>query len=117
MSRYTDLTLWYETLDKPNYRTRKGVEWEIGTEGSGLWLRVPIGFEFDVSVPWIFRLWFRPSDVRFLKASCLHDYALATLGWDRVSSAAAFSEALKASGVPRLTRLAMVLGVISWRWR
>ena len=117
MSEFTDLENWCERTEGVRFVTVKGLGWEIGRKGSGLWIRVPVGFPFDVSIPrW---MWFAlsPTDPRFLKAACLHDYALYALGWDRVSSAAAFSEALRASGVGRTLRLAMVVSVIAWRWK
>lgn len=116
MSQYTALTDWYEPDPRRfHWRTTKRVRWEIGTEGSNLWLQVPAGFLFDISVPWW--LWWavQPDNPRFMKAACLHDYAL-RVGWSRVAAAAVFAEALKADGVRSLKRLLSVLAVIVWKW-
>lgn len=99
------------------YLTTSEIAWEIGAKGSGLFLYVPPGFAFDVSIPrwagWIFDR----HDPRYLRAAALHDYALHRLGWGRVSAAAPFSEALRADGVSRVRRLAMVLAVTIHKWR
>lgn len=108
------LSEWYARRGR-GYITTEPVAWEIGTKGSGLLLRVPAGFLFDVSIPAFLRWAFNPADPRYLKAAALHDYAL-SLGWGRVSAAAPFSEALRAAGVSRTRRLAMVLAVTIHKW-
>ena len=128
MSAFTDLSSWYEPLSKistgwraiferQRYITTKPISWENGSKGSGHWVHVPAGYVFDVSIP--LPLWpiLSPTDPRFHKAACLHDRCLEVLGWGRVSSAASFSDALKATGVGKWTRLSMVLGVIVWHWK
>lgn len=115
MSKFTDQTNWHQPQGA-GYITTAPLEWEVGRKGSGLWVRVPVGMCFDVSVPRPLRLVFNPHDPRYLKAAALHDYALA-LGWDRVSAAALFNDALKAMGVGKMERLAMTVGVIVWRWK
>lgn len=118
MSAFTDLQDWYRPHPvNPYYETTKVVCWEIGTKGSDMWIEVPVNYRFDVSVPRCLWWLLSPHDVRFHKGACLHDYALHELGWERVSAAAAFSEALRATGVPRLLRLVMVFSVIAWKWR
>jgi len=117
LSKFTEQTNWHGPRGpRGGYLTTAELVWEIGKVGSGLWLRVRPDFYFDVSVPLLVRWLFDPSDPRYRKASALHDYAL-SLGWDRVASAAVFNSALKASGVGSVERLAMTLGVISWRWK
>lgn len=115
MSRYTTLTDWYVPTTGIKFRTTKEVCWEIGKIDSGLWLVAPAGYEFDVSIPRALRWIFDPKDPRYLKAAALHDWAL-DLGWDRVSAAAAFSEAMRAQGVSRARRLSMVLSVITYKF-
>jgi len=105
---------WADRLGA-GYITTKPLGWEVGRKGSGLWLVVPPHYPFDVSVPRALRWLFSPHNPRFLKAAALHDFALVD-GWDRVSAAAAFSEALRASGVRRATRLVMVLGVVTFKF-
>jgi Protein of unknown function (DUF1353) len=106
---------WCEPFGE-RYVTTQGVKWEIGAKGSGLFLYLPIGFEFDVSIPRYLGWIFDRHDPRYLKAAALHDYALHRLSWGRVSAAAPFSEALRAAGVGRVRRLAMVLAVTIHKW-
>lgn len=101
----------------PGYITNAPIKWEVGAKGSGLWLTVPKGFTFDVSVPRGLRWLFDPHDPRYLLAACLHDYAIHVLGWPRVSAASMFEQGLRAGRVGPVERLAMVLGVIVWKWR
>ncbi|WP_026756665.1 DUF1353 domain-containing protein [Sediminimonas qiaohouensis] len=98
------------------YRTTGTLRWEIGAKGSDLWVTVPVGFPFDVSIPRGLRWAFDPHDVRYLKAAALHDYAIHELDWPRVTAASLFSEALRAQGLGRLRRLVMVLAVIIWKF-
>jgi len=80
-------------------------------------LSVPVGFEFDVSVPWYLRWLIDPHDDRFLEAASLHDFALHELKWSREVAAAPFGHSLRQNGVSRIKRLAMVLAVIVWKWK
>lgn len=98
------------------YITTDQIAWQIGAPKSGLWLVVPQGFRFDVSIPRWLHWILSPHDPRYLIAAALHDYAIHELGWGRVTAAAPFSEALKAENLGRLHRLAMVLAVIVHRW-
>ena len=116
MSSYTEAPAPYRRdPDRPVYTVELPFVWELGYEGSGLAIEVPKGFVFDVSIPWALRWLFSPDDPRFLKAAALHDRLL-ELGWNRVSAAGPFHAALKADGVGSAWRLAMLLGVILWRW-
>ena len=118
MSKFTELKNWCEELPQGAiYRTTEEVCWEIGAKGSGLNFDVPKGYIFDVSIPLLLRWILSPRDEKFLKAGCLHDYALHEKGWDRVSAGALFASALKAEGVNKYKRLAMVISVIVWKWR
>lgn len=114
MSAYTDACYPWARRGA-GYITTAPISWEVGRKGSRLWLHVPVGTPFDVTVPRLLRWLFDPHDTRFLKAAALHDYALAD-GWDRVSAAAAFCDALKADGVGKAQRLLMTLAVILWRF-
>jgi hypothetical protein len=116
MSAFTELKKWSERIDGIDYVTTKEIVWEVGALGSGHFIRVPVGFRFQASIPWIVRLWISPHDDRIKKVSALHDYALHVLGWSRTAAAAPFSEGLRALGVSRLKRKAMVLAVIFWRF-
>ncbi|MEM9795138.1 MAG: DUF1353 domain-containing protein [Pseudomonadota bacterium] len=116
MSAYTDLHDWYVALPGNRFRIVRPIKWEVGRKGSDLWVIVPIGTVFDVSVPVWLRWAFDPRDARYLKAAALHDWTLEE-GWDGVTAAGLFAEALKADGVGFARRLAMVLAVIVWTFR
>lgn len=99
------------------YRTLAPIRAEFGTQAAGLFLEVPAGFVFDVSVPRLARWLVNPHDARFLQAAALHDYALHRLGWSRELAAAPFGLALRNADVSRFKRLASVLAVIVWKWK
>lgn len=103
--------------DGAGYITTAPVEWEVGAKGSGLWLTIPTGFWFDVSIPRGLRWLMDPHDPRYRLAACLHDYALHQLGWSRVSAASMFEQGLRAAHVGPFERLVMTIGVIVWKWR
>lgn len=116
MSAYTCLARdWYVPLPGPRFEVRHPVIWEIGRKGSGLWVTVPPGYVFDVSVPPPLRWLFDPADPRYLKAACLHDWLLDD-GWYRVTAAGVFGAALRADGVGFWRRVAMVVAVVLWRF-
>lgn len=116
MSDYTALEDWFATnTQNGRFVVMKPLCWEIGKLGSELFVVVPFGTEFDVSVPRALHWFVRPDDPRFMKAAALHDYTLSN-GWDRVAAAALFSDGLKADGVGKVKRLLCVLAVIAWHW-
>jgi len=115
MSIYATLDDWEKPLNSGYVVTTK-LSWELGNIGSGLWLHVPVGFVFDVSIPRFLRWLFNPQDERYRKAAALHDYAL-FLGYNRISAASLFWAALKVrDDVGGVERTVMTLGVILWRW-
>lgn len=114
MSTFTKTLDWYERIGF-KYRVKSPLQWELANVGSGYWLTVPKDFQFDLSVPrWLTWL-INPHNPTYLKAAALHDFALES-NWERVSAAAVFNSALKAQGVNRWKRLAMVTVVMVWRW-
>ncbi|SDE89900.1 DUF1353 domain-containing protein [Limimaricola pyoseonensis] len=117
MSVYTNSGRWAERIHGICYRVVAPVRWEVGRVGSGLWLEVPAGRVFDVSVPRLARCLFSPHDPRFRKAAALHDEALHHLGWSRLTAGAEFAEALRADGVGGWRLLVMWAAVSLWRWR
>ena len=117
MSAYTASSEWCEPVGATGfYRVVDPVIWEVGAKGSGLLVHVPKGSVFDISVPRALRWILSPHDRRVLKAAALHDYLLGR-GWDRVTAAAAFHDAMAADGVGRRRRLGLWLAVSIWRWR
>ena len=116
MSLYTDLGRdWYAPLTDLRFRVVLPVRWEVGRIGSGLWVTVPAGYVFDVSIPRWARRIFDPTDTRYLKAACLHDWLLED-GWYRATAAGVFGAALRADGMGFLSRLVMVTAVVVWRF-
>lgn len=82
-----------------SYVLRAPLRWEIGCKGSGLWLIVPTGFAFDVSVPRGLRWLVNPHDRRLLLAAALHDFTVEQR-WEWQTSAALWHHGLRAFGVP-----------------
>lgn len=111
MSFYTNLKNWHE-----HGVTTLPVGWAIGREDTDLIIWVPVGFRFDVSVPRFWRWFVDPAEPKYQKAACLHDWLLED-GWDRVTAAAIFHQALQADGVGRWRRLLMFLAVVLFKWR
>lgn len=116
MSKFTEADEWYLSREHDKYITCQDLSWEIGKLGSGLFLTVPSGFEFDISVPTYLTWAVSRHDKKLLKSAALHDYAL-ELGWDRVSSASVFHGALTAQKIGRWKRLILTLVVIIWKWK
>jgi Protein of unknown function (DUF1353) len=115
MSHYTDASGWFAP-HPGGFISEAALPWELGRRGSGLWVTVPAGFVFDMSIPRALHWAFDPRDGRYMKAAALHDYALQARGFDRVSSAALFSSALAADRVPAWQNLFFTLSVIAWHW-
>lgn len=103
-----------EPIGGIRYRLTRCLVWRIGHE-DGPWYGVPKGFEFDVSVPWPFRLVFNPHRTDFHKAAALHDHMLEA-GWSRITAGAEFHNALKADGVSAPMRFAMLMAVLVWKF-
>lgn len=96
------------------YRLTSPLAWRIGHIDGPEYL-VPVGFEFDVSVPVGLRWLFNPHRADFHKAAALHDHMLQA-GWSRITAAAEFHNALGADGVSTWRRLVMLLAAILWRF-
>ena len=114
MSKYTENEIRYSYITGIKYRLNEEIVWEIGKKG-GPSYTVPVGFEFDVSIPKVFRWIIDPNRVEFFKAAALHDHML-TNGWDRLTAGACFHEALRAEDVSLPTRLVMWLAVSLWQY-
>ncbi|WP_223479256.1 DUF1353 domain-containing protein [Oricola indica] len=97
------------------FRMMAPLAWHVGAMDGPIYV-VPSGFVFDVSIPWPLRLVFDVREPRYLKAAALHDHMLKA-GWNRLTAAGEFHEALKADGVPLARRLVMYLAVALWQFR
>ena len=97
---------------RPIFRILESFDYEIGAEGSGLIIQVPIGFETDfASVPKF--LWFvLPPWGIHGKAAVLHDFLYRRAsGFGKDVADAIFYEAMTVLGVTWWRRYLMYLGV------
>jgi hypothetical protein len=101
--------------DTHQYILETPIVWAIGFKGNDKKEVVPIGFSFDVSIPWFLRWVFDIHNPDYFIAAALHDHLL-NLGYDRVSAAGAFNHGLLARKVPYMTRLAMTLSVALFKF-
>tara|TARA_R110000851_G_scaffold32845_4_gene87839 strand:- start:2243 stop:2590 length:348 start_codon:yes stop_codon:yes gene_type:complete len=115
VSTYTKAADWCASLGGIKYIVTDALSWELGFVGSGLFITVPTGRTFDVSVPSGVRWLFDPHNPKYLKAAALHDELL-SVGWDRITAGAVFHEALKADTVTVWRRLAMWLTVSLFKY-
>lgn len=80
------------------YALRDHLRWEIGRQGSGIWLVVPKGYIFDVSVPWWLRWLINPHQRELLLPAALHDF-VSIDGWEWQTCAGFWHHALRAMGM------------------
>lgn len=115
MSRYTEEMQRFVRQVDGRYRLVAALPWHIGHVGGPV-ITVPVGFVFDVSIPWFARWVFNPNARQYFKAAALHDFLLIE-GFDRLTAGACFHEALRADGVPTWRRLVMWLAVSLWKYK
>lgn len=119
MSRFTDALIVSPLADGTTWVLARHFGYEVGAEGSGDTIEVPVGFQTDfASVPRL--LWvFLPKWGTYGNASVIHDW----LYWDqsrpRAAADAIFREAMGVLNVRPLTKLLMyqavhLLGFIAW---
>lgn len=73
---------------KKKYRTNRVMKVELDFPGSGRWLKVREGYEFDLSVPW-WLLWAQSRHDRvLLRMALFHDFLLEDPRFDRAVAAA-----------------------------
>lgn len=96
------------------FRVYKAFAYDIGYEGSGITVTVPVGFTTDLcSVP-RFLMPLLPLSGKVAKPALLHDYLLALGDEDRAHKV--FEEALRVADVKPATRWLLVKGVRFWSW-
>lgn len=126
MSRFTSPLRLEDTGVARNgreiFRVLESFTYEVGAEGSGLYIHVPVGFETDfTSVPWMFWSVIAPTGPHG-KAAVLHDFLYRKAsGFSKVLGDAIFLEALEVLGVSWWRRTLMYWGVSyfghsSYRW-
>lgn len=80
------------------YALRAELRWEIGKRGSGVWLVVPKGHIFDVSVPKPLRWLIDPHQRALLLPSAIHDFTTRN-GWEWQTCAGLWHHTLRANRV------------------
>lgn len=117
-TRYDDF--FRPDADKNDFMTGSPLRWEVGRQGSGLWVTVPAGFRFNSSVPWWLH-WLRSPRYRpWLLAACIHDFFLST-GFDKAFAAGEWYRAARAKEARAKTfdwlTLPAYYGVVIWTVR
>lgn len=92
------------------YVTTAPVNVSIGKSGSGWFLSIAPGREFESSVPRLLRWILSPHDPRFLRAALIHDHLLET-GHRPFFAAGEWHAAARADGAGRSFALVAGLGV------
>lgn len=119
MSKFTEVLIVSPLADGRTWVTRKEFGYDIGEEGSGNAIDVPIGFMTDfASVPRI--LWtILPTWGKYGNAAAIHDYCYWDQSLSRKESDRIFREAMEVLGVSTLTITLMYYAVKLfgyWAW-
>jgi hypothetical protein len=111
MSRFTEVLLVSPLADGRTWVTRKEFGYDVGEEGSGDSIDVPIGFMTDfASVPR--PLWaILPRWGKYGNAAVIHDYCYWDQSRSRLESDRIFREAMEVLKVPRWQIRAMYCSV------
>ena len=111
-SALPDLAL--ERGTKRRWRTYQPVRWEVGTKGSGAWVTIPAGTDFEISVPWWGRWYIGQDDPHFLLAALVHDYMLERGIYGPAQAAAEWYDGARASNAPAFKAKVSFLAVAFW---
>jgi hypothetical protein len=120
MSRFTEVLLVSPLGDGRTWLTRREFGYDVGIEGSGNTIEVPIGFMTDfASVPRIFWV-FLPQWGRYGNAAVIHDYCYWAQTRSRGESDNIFLEAMEVLKVGWFTRYLMywavrIFGGLAWK--
>jgi len=111
MSKFTDILTVSPLADGKTWVTRKEFGYDIGEEGSGNSIDVPIGFKTDfASVPRL--LWvFIPRWGKYGNAAVIHDYCYWAQRFSREDSDRIFREGMEVLEVPKWKILLMYWAV------
>jgi Protein of unknown function (DUF1353) len=120
MSRFTSILLVSPLADGRTWVIRCDFGYDVGSEGSGDTIDVPVGFRTDfASVPRV--LWvFLPPWGRYGNAAVIHDYLYWVQSRSRQEADSILLEAMDVLGVSPLQKLPIywavrVAGWIAWR--
>ncbi len=116
MSRFTEILLVSPLPDGKNWVIKKDFGYEVGNEGSGEVIDVPMGFATDfASVPrllwWLFPKW-----GKYGNAAVIHDYLYWDQRYSRMRSDDIFLEAMKVLEVDQLTAWILYQSVSWFGW-
>lgn len=92
---------WCERGGSRGYVLTQHVDWCVGRKGSPWLLVVPVGFEFESSVPKILSWLWSPDDPHYLLSAAVHDHLLET-GHRTDFADSQWYEAALSVGAPRL---------------
>jgi hypothetical protein len=92
---------WCKKGGERGYVTTLPLEWWIGKKHSMWLLTVPVGREFESSVPRSLEWLFSPDDPHFLKSACIHDMLLEE-GYRTAFADSQWFEAALSEGAPPL---------------
>ena len=96
------------------WRSTVDVTWNVGHKESPLPIIIPLGTEFESSIPWVFTWIINPDDPRFLLAALVHDYILENKIQGRAQAAAEWYDGTRKSNAPRFLSKLAYLAVAFW---
>jgi hypothetical protein len=116
MSQFTDILLVSPMADGKTWIVMRPFGYEVGAEGSGDHIKVPVGFQTDfTSVPRLF--WtFLPQWGRYGNGAVIHDWLYWAQGHERNRADAIFLESMGVLGVGRVKRYAIYWAVRAFGW-
>lgn len=116
MSRFTEILIVSPLADGKTWVTRRDFGYEIGCEGSGNVINVPIGFQTDfASVPRLFWVVF-PRWGRYGNAAVIHDYCYWQQALSRRKADAVFFEAMGVLQVAWYQKYPLYWAVRTFGW-
>jgi hypothetical protein len=104
----------FERGTSRRWRSSAPVDWEIGRQGSGRWITIPAGRQFESSVPWWAWFFISRDDPRFLLAALVHDHMLEAGLYGRPQAAAEWYDGALAGGAPRWKAKLAYVAVAAW---
>jgi hypothetical protein len=116
MSQFTEILLVSPMADGKTWIVMRPFGYEVGAEGSGDQIEVPVGFQTDfTSVPrpfWVIL----PKWGRYGNGAVIHDWLYWAQGRERDRADAIFLEAMGVLGVGRVKRYSIYWAVRAFGW-
>lgn len=98
---------------RTKYCTTGLAYWEVGKEGSGWVLDLPIGTQFDISVPRFLEWAQSPHDEMVLPAALVHDVLLER-GFDPAFASSEFRRVLRSGGASTFKQWHLYFATLLW---